>query len=144
MTTPQDAVPGSALGLPERGAGSLASWGSRIAALVIDWCAAMAVAMLLFGPGVLGEGGWRRWAILGVFFVEKALLTALTGGSFGQLLRGIGVIRVDGGRLGWWRPIVRTALICLALPALLIGADRRSITDLGLGAAVVNRRPAVN
>lgn len=100
----------------------------------------MIVAVGVFGTGVLTDQGWRAWMILAVFFVEKALLTALTGSSFGQLLAGVGVTRTDRSAVGWWRPVVRAALICLVLPALVIGAERRSLADLALGTVVVRRR----
>ena len=41
---------------------------------------------------------------------------------------------------GWWRSAVRTALKCLVIPAVIIGADRRGLDDLMLGTVVVNRR----
>lgn len=136
----EDRYPGESLGLPERGRGALASWRARIAALLIDWGASMVVAVSAFGVGVLRDGGWRAWMILAVFFVQKSLLTALVGGSFGQILARVAVARLDGGRLGWWRAVVRTALVCVVLPAVVIGAERRGLNDLLLGTVVVTRR----
>ena len=132
--------PGATIGLPESGRGSLASWRARIAALILDWGASMIVAVFLFGAGVLREGGWRAWMILVVFFVQSSVLSALTGGSFGQLLARIGIARLDGQRLGWPRALARAALICLVLPTVVIGAERRALNDLLLGTVVVNRR----
>ena len=100
----------------------------------------MAVAMGAFGVGVLTEHGWKAWMVLTVYFVQKALLTALTGSSFGQLVSRIGVTRVDGRPIGAVRAIVRSALVCLVLPAAVIGPDRRGLDDLLLGTVVVNRR----
>ncbi|QLQ16620.1 MAG: RDD family protein [Micropruina sp.] len=132
--------PGQSLGLPARGRGSLASWRSRIAALLVDWAASMVLAVALFGVGVLRESGWRSWMILAVFFVQKAVLSALAGGSFGQLLARIGVIRLDGRPLGFVRALARAAMVCVVLPAVVIGAERRGLDDLVLGTVVVNRR----
>ena len=132
--------PGQSIGLPEHGRGSLASWFARIAALILDWGASMIVAVTLFGVGVLRDGGWRAWMILAVFFVQTTLLTALTGGSFGQLLARIGIVRLDGQRLGWPRAAARAAMICLILPTVVIGAERRALNDLVLGTVVVNLR----
>lgn len=131
--------PGASLGLPESGAGSLASWWSRIAALILDWGSSMVVAVFLFGTPVLTGGGWRAWMVLATFFVESAVLTALVGGSFGQLLARIRVIRIDGEQLGWPRALARAGLICLVLPTVVIGAERRALNDLLLGTVVVNR-----
>jgi uncharacterized RDD family membrane protein YckC len=141
VTEPTEtAHPGASIGLPQTGRGSLASWRARIAALVLDWGASMVVAVFLFGTGVLRDGGWRAWMILAVFFVQSAVLSALTGGSFGQLIARIGIVRLDGQPLGWPRAVARAALICLVLPTIVIGAERRALNDLLLGTVVVNRR----
>lgn len=100
----------------------------------------MVVAIALFGWGVMNESGWRSFMILAVFFVQSSFLTALTGGSFGQLIAGIGVVRLDGRQLGFWRPVVRTAMKCVVIPILVVGAERRHLADLVLGTAVVRRR----
>lgn len=132
--------PGELIGLPATGKGSLASWRSRIAALLVDWAASMFVATGAFGTGVMRGHDWRIWMPYVVFFVESAVLTALVGGSFGQLLARVAVVRLDRQPLGWWRPVVRTALKCAILPALVMGGDRRGVDDLMLGTVVVNRR----
>lgn len=136
----EEQFPGESIGLPERGPGSLASWGSRVAALVVDWAASMVLAVAFFGTRVMTEPGWPAFMILAVFFVESTLFTITVGGSFGQLLARIGIIRLDGKPVLWWQAIVRCGLKCLVLPAAVIGAERRSITDLLLGTVVVNRR----
>lgn len=135
-----DLYPGESLGLPQAGRGSLASWLARVGAMIGDWAASMVVAIALFGMDVMTGSGWKSFMILAVYFVQASLLTIFAGGSFGQLIARIGIVRVDGSPLGWWRPIVRTALKCLVIPALVVGAERRAITDLVLGAVVVNRR----
>lgn len=132
--------PGEELGLPPQGRGSLASWGSRITALILDWAACMAVAVGFFGDGVLTGGGWRAWMILTVFFVESTVLTAVAGGSFGQVITRIAVVRLDRQPLGLPRALLRAALVSLALPALVIGPHRRGLQDLMAGTVVVNRR----
>lgn len=131
--------PGSSLGLPASGRGSLASWRSRIAALIIDWAASMAVATLLVGTGALYGGGWRGFVVLAVYVVEKALLTWLASGSFGQLLARVAVVRVEGGPIGAWRAVVRAVMVGLVIPTVVVGAERRGLDDLVLGTVVVNR-----
>lgn len=137
-----DAVdhPGAALGLPASGRGALASWRARLSALVIDWGASMAVAVGAFGGGVFEPNSWRSFMVLAVFFVQKALLTAFVGSSFGQLITGVGVTRVGGGPVGLFRAVARAAMVCLVVPAVVIGPDRRALDDLALGTVVVNRR----
>ncbi len=135
-----DPYPGETLGLPPTGRGALASWWARIAALIIDWAASMALAVILFGVGVLREPGWRSWMILAVFFVQSSVLVGLAGGSFGQILARIGVARLDGRPIGVLRGLARQAMICLVLPTIVIGAERRALNDLVLGTVVINRR----
>jgi uncharacterized RDD family membrane protein YckC len=135
-----DGYPGERLGLPPDGRGSLASWRSRVAALVLDWAACMAVAVGFFGTGVLTGGGWRAWMILATFFVQSTVLSWLAGGSFGPLICRIGVVRLDRVPLGLPRAVLRAALVSLALPPLVIGPDRRGLHDLAAGTAVVHRR----
>ena len=140
MASASEAYPGRRLGLQPEGRGSLASWRARIGALIIDWAACMAVAVGLFGSAVLTGGGWRAWMILTVFFVESTVLSWLAGGSFGQLLSRIAVVRLDMKPLGLPRALLRAFLVSLALPALIISTDRRGLHDLAAGTVVINRR----
>jgi uncharacterized RDD family membrane protein YckC len=135
-----EAYPGSRLGLPQTGKGSLASWRSRVAALILDWAASMAIAVGFFGSGVLSGGGWRAWMTLTVFFVESSLLGAVAAGSFGQLICKIGIARLDGKPLGFPRAVLRAFLVSLAIPPLIIGPDRRGLQDYAAGTVVTNRR----
>ena len=135
-----DSYPGQRLGLPREGRGSLAPWQSRITALVVDWAASMGVAVLLFGFGVLGSTGWRTWMIMAVFFVESAVLSALFSGSLGQLATRIAVVRLDRQPLGLLRSGLRAALVCLIIPALVVGADRRGLHDVAANTVVIKRR----
>lgn len=132
--------PGQGLGLPATGRGSLASWSSRVGALVLDWAASMAVAVTFIGSGVLTSSDWRAWMILAVFFVESAVLSAVAGGSFGQLLARIAVYRLDARPLGFARALLRAGLVSLALPPLILGPDRRGLHDIAAGTVVINRR----
>ena len=136
----EEPYPGQRLGLPVAGHGSLATWGARIFALVIDWAACMGVAVLLFGPSVMTGSDWRAWMILTAFFVQSTLLSWLAGGSLGQLVCRLAVVRLDRKPLGIARAVLRAALVSLALPALVIGPDRRGLQDLAAGTVVINRR----
>ena len=135
-----EAYPGSRLGLPGTGKGSLASWRSRVAALILDWAACTAIAVGFFGSDALGGNGWRAWMTLTVFFVESSLLGAVAAGSFGQLVCRIGIARLDGRPLGFPRAVLRAFLVSLAIPPLIIGPDRRGLQDYAVGTVVTNRR----
>ena len=137
---PAEPYPGQQLGLPEDGRGSLAGWRARVAALLLDWAASMAVAVGLFGTQVVTGSGWQAWMTLATFFVESTLLVTVASGSFGQLICRIAVVRLDTKPVGFPRAALRQALICLALPPLIIGADRRGLQDLAATTVVVNRK----
>jgi uncharacterized RDD family membrane protein YckC len=132
--------PGRELGLPESGRGSLASWRARVAAILLDWAACMALAVILFGTGVLTERGWRSFMILAIFFVQSSLLVTVASGSFGQLICRIAVVRLVPKPVGPARATLRAALVSLGLPALIIGPNRRGLQDLAADTVVVNRR----
>jgi uncharacterized RDD family membrane protein YckC len=122
--------PGERLGLPEHGPGSVAGWGRRLLALVVDWFGSLMAAGVFLGTGVWAGGGSAQWAPLLVFAVERWLLTSLTGGSAGQLVTRIRVVRVDGSRLGPGRALLRTVLLCLVIPAVIYNRDQRGLHDL--------------
>lgn len=132
--------PGQELGLPQSGPASLASWKSRITALVLDWAFSMLLAWAIFGPAAIWGNDWRSFTILGIFFVQSSILTALAGGSFGKLITRIGVIRLDNQPIGFLRAVARQFMVCLVIPPLVIGVHRRALTDLTVGTVVVNRR----
>ena len=133
---------GQRLGLPEQGPGSVAPFGRRIGALLIDWLASILIVRLAF-PGLASDpssNGAYSLAVLAVFGIEVAILTGLIGSSFGQRLLGLGVVRVVGGRLGFGRSIVRTALLCLAVPALIWDRDARGLHDKAVGSVCIRVR----
>ena len=61
----------------------------------MDWFASILVAGAIVGQGVLSSHGWEAWMPLLVFLVEGSVLTPLVGGSFGQLLLRVAVVRLD-------------------------------------------------
>ena len=130
---------GQRLGLPARGPGAVAGWGRRVAALVVDWLASLLVAGAIAGPGVTSSQGWEAWLPMLVFLVEAGFLTALLGGSFGQLVLRVVVVRVDNRPVSLLRALGRTLLICLVVPPLVFDRDRRGLHDL-LARTVTLRR----
>ena len=77
--------------------------------------------------------------MLGVFVLESAVLTALIGGSFGQVATRLRVVRVDGpgGNVDLLRSLGRQVLIALVIPPLVFRQDGRGLHDLMAGSAVV-------
>jgi len=135
--------PGRDFGLPEFGAGSVAGWSRRLAALLIDWfaCSAIAIAFLYHPSAghysdVLVQP--KLWTPV-IFGVEDVLLTGLTGVTIGKRLLGIRVIRVDQGPVGLVRAFVRTLLLLLVVPAMMMDRDLRGLQDKAAGTIVVRR-----
>ena len=119
------------------GPGVAAGLGRRAAAIAIDWLVALLLARLI--PGAEYGTGDYALATLAIFAAEIVIFTWLTGSSFGQRILGIAVVSESGGRLALWRIIVRTALICIVIPALVYDSQRRGLQDLAVGSRVVMR-----
>ncbi len=129
--------PGERLGLPEHGRGAVAGWGRRLLALLVDWFGSMMVVGAFAGTDLWAGRGAVQWAPLAVFAAERWVLTSLAGGSVGQLVARIRVVRVDGGPLGPGRALLRTALVCLVIPPVVYNPDQRGLHDLAAGSVAV-------
>ena len=127
MTDPgEQRWPGERLGLPETGRRSIARLPRRILALALDWLVASVISILAFPVGPWETNGFTT---LGIFAVLQVLLLVVASGSIGHLAVGIRLVPLTGGRLRLWQPVVRTLLLCLAVPALVWNADQRGLHD---------------
>ena len=131
--------PGERLGLPEDGPGSVAGWGRRALALVIDWFACKLVLTVFIGGAAWSGDGLSQAAPMLMYLVEAALLTALVGGSFGQLVARVAVVRLDNRPVNLLQALLRTALICLVIPPLVFNMDQRGLHDLAVKTVTVRR-----
>jgi uncharacterized RDD family membrane protein YckC len=119
--------PGQRFGLPRSGPGSVAGIGRRFGALLIDWVACAVIAM-----GVLGgdkDLAKVQYLTLAIFAAETYLLTALTGYTLGKRLLGLRVARVDGVPVGLVMGLIRTVLLLLVVPPLVLDKDLRGLHD---------------
>lgn len=120
-----------------------ASWGRRVLALVIDWIASILVVVGIVGFGRYLDDPSSGWWVLGAFAAQVTLLTVLAGGSFGQLICGVRVLREDGRRLPAIPTLLRTLLICLVVPPLVFqSASGRGLHDLWTRSAAYDARSA--
>lgn len=126
--------PGERLGLPESGPRSIARPGRRIAALAIDWALASGLSLALFPTGP-----WRTdgFVTLGLFAGIQLLFLLVVNGGVGHLILGMRVVPLNPGRLAPWRPLVRTLLVCLFVPAVIMDADQRGLHDRLAGTILV-------
>lgn len=111
-------------------------------AIVIDWFASIGVVILFIGFDGWVEDPAAGLYTLGIFVLQSAVLTALAGGSFGQLVTRLRVIRYDGvpRPIDLIRALVRQVLIALVIPPLVFRPDGRGLHDMAVGSAVVRLR----
>ncbi len=137
---------GERLGLPAEGPGSVAGFGRRLGALMIDWVASLLLVRLAFSnlvptsANASGTNSGYSLMVLVVFGLEVAVFTWLASSSFGQRIVGLSVVRVDGSRLGLGRACVRAALLCLVVPAVVWDRDSRGLHDKAVGSVCVKAR----
>jgi uncharacterized RDD family membrane protein YckC len=118
------AYPGERLGRPEEGPRSLASFGRRLVALVVDW-----VVALLIAGGLLRHVPVGQFGPLLVLLVENVVLVGIAGATLGHRLLGLRVERLDGSAPGFVRAVIRSVLLCLAIPPLVLDTDQRGLHD---------------
>jgi len=137
VTTPADTNanqwPGERLGLPETGARSIGRLGRRVIAILIDW----GVAYLLSWAFFPTELGTDPFVTLAIFAGLQYVFLVVVSGSLGHLLVRLRVVPLAGGYLGLWRPLVRTLLLCLGIPALIWDRDQRGLHDKAAGTVLV-------
>ncbi|WP_455905631.1 RDD family protein [Microbacterium sp.] len=126
--------------MPQTGTGSIARPGRRIGALLIDYIAATIIATGFLGYdqfALPAEAGLTMFAPMGVFALLQILFIPTAGGSPGHRILGMRVVRLGGGWVGVWRPIVRTLLIVVVIPAVIWDADQRGVHDKVTGLVLI-------
>jgi uncharacterized RDD family membrane protein YckC len=123
--------PGRRLGLPQSGPRSVARFGRRLAAIAIDWLLAVLVSLAFFS--------YDGWATLAIFAVAQIVFLITLNGSIGHLIVGLRVVPMSGGWIGVLRPIGRTLLLCIVLPAVIWDRDQRGMHDRLAGTVLVRR-----
>ncbi|MHA6694582.1 RDD family protein [Homoserinimonas sp. A520] len=123
--------PGERLSLPESGPRSVARPGRRIAALAIDFALAALLSAVFFQ--------YNGLASTLIFAITQIVFITLVAGGIGHLLVGLRVVPITGGWIGWWRPVVRTVLVCAVIPPLIWDSDQRGLHDKIAGTVLVRR-----
>jgi len=132
--------PGERLGLPESGPRSIGRTGRRIGALLIDYVAATIIATGFLGFdqfALPSEAGITQFAPMFVFALLQIIFIPVVGGSPGHRILGMRVVRIDGSWIGLWRPIVRTLLLVLVIPAVIWDGDQRGLHDKIVGTVLI-------
>lgn len=103
--------------------------GRRIIALAIDWALAYAASALFFQT----DG----FAMTLIFIVLQIVFIPTIGGSIGHRLVGLRVVPLTGGWVGLWRPMVRSLLLGIVIPALVWDSDQRGFHDKVAGTVLI-------
>jgi uncharacterized RDD family membrane protein YckC len=123
----------------ESGVGSVAGFGSRLLAFVVDAALANLIAVIVDGGYQRGER--QSLVIAGAFLLIELVFVALAGQTPGMRVAGIGVVRYDGqGRAAWRWVLLRTALLATVLPALFVDSSGRAMHDRAAGTVMVRTR----
>ncbi|WP_233205919.1 RDD family protein [Cryobacterium sp. Y82] len=128
---PPSKWPGERLGLPQRGPNSIGRPGRRMLGFAIDWAIAIGVSKVFFN--------YDPAANLIIFVILQIVFIPTIGASIGHRLVGLRIISIHGGWVGLWRPIVRSVLLGIALPALVWDSDQRGFHDKIAGTALIRR-----
>lgn len=117
----------------------MAPLGRRIAALFLDGIVAQIIAMGLLGY-VQGAGGPGTFKPLLVVLVMNMLMVGTGGYTIGHRLLGLRVDACPSGYAGFLRALVRSVLLCLAVPPLIVDRDGRGLHDRLAGTVIVRNR----
>lgn len=117
---------GEQLGLPQEGPGSIARPGRRLGALAVDWGLCLLIAYGLITDGY--DPRTANWTLL-VFLVLGVLTVGTVGSTPGKRVFGLRVVALGTGTVNPLRALLRTVLLCLALPALIWDRDGRGLHD---------------
>lgn len=113
--------PGQRLGRPESGPGSIARFTPRAGALLIDWVICSLISVAFFD--------YNGFATLLIFLVEQILFVGFFGYTIGHRLLRMQVQTLDGKPAGYLTAVIRSVLVCLVVPALIIDVDQRGLQD---------------
>jgi uncharacterized RDD family membrane protein YckC len=115
--------------MPQTGPGSVARPGRRILGLVVDWAIASLLSFAFFH--------YDGWATLGIFALLQYVFIPTIGGSIGHRVVGLRLVALNGTWVGLWRPLVRTVLLCIVIPAVVWDSDQRGFHDKVAGTVLM-------
>ncbi|MEV5409254.1 RDD family protein [Thermopolyspora sp. NPDC052614] len=128
------AYPGERLGLPEHGSGSVAGIGRRLGALMVDWL----LCVWAIAQGLLRlDAMTASWVGMAIFAAEYILVAGTTGSTLGMRLFGIRLATLTPRRPYFVAILIRTVLLCLAVPALIFDRDQRGLHDRAAGTVAI-------
>lgn len=135
-----DAPHGSAETADDTAPGTPAAYGKRFVALVIDWILCLLIGLVVARlTGIFTAPADRGMWALPVLAVEYGIFVGLFGQTPGMRLARIRCAPVDAdGVIGIPRALLRGVLLCLLVPALIIGAGGRGWHDRAAGSIMIH------
>lgn len=122
---------------PDEG-GDRAPLGRRLVAIVVDWVACLLITHGLIGRVVELSPEAFSFGPLALLFLLNLAGVTLGGATFGHRLLGLRVVPMVGEWVTPLRAAVRAALLCLAIPAMIvISDDGRGLHDRAAGTKIV-------
>lgn len=132
--------PGMRFGMPPAGPGSMGRFGRRFIAVAVDWALCTLIAAALFDVPLVGlRTGAQDLIPLAIFALENVLLVGTAGATVGHRLLGLRVVTLGPGRALFPAAVIRTALLCLVVPAVVWDRDGRGWHDRMAGTVVARR-----
>lgn len=110
----------------------VASLPKRIIALMIDWSAASAISFGFFN--------YHALATLAIFAGLTVVSLATLSATPGHLLLGLAVRRPGRRPAGPVAALVRTAMLCLVIPAVVWSGDGRGLHDVAARTTITEIR----
>lgn len=137
-TSPPKPAAGAGASYPDSGPGSIAGFGARLLAFLIDGILADLLALVVDG---FNNSGWHAFLSYIFFLLIEAVFLPLAGQTPGMRIVGIAVLRADGGgrpAIKW--ALFRTLLVAVVAPALVIDGTGRAMHDRAAGTVMVHTR----
>jgi hypothetical protein len=110
--------------------------GRRFGALLADWLLCVLVSTFFADPRT---SGWPPVVVLVVVHTVFVGLFGQTPGMFLTRLRCVSI--ADGGAIGLFRALLRSVLLVLVVPALIMDGLRRGLHDRAAGSIVLLAPP---
>ena len=98
--------------------------------LAIDWAIAVGISWLI----THSFSDWTRYPIFAA--IQIVSIWAL-GGTIGHRLTGLRLSALPGAQPALWRPVVRSVLLAVVIPALVWDSDQRGFHDKIAGTVLV-------
>lgn len=112
-------------------------FGRRILGIAIDWAACLAITFGLVGQVTdIGPTAQSFYPLV-ILFLEHAILVPFAAWSLGHRLLRMAVVPVTRPQTSILQGVIRAALLCLVIPAVITDADGVGLHDRAAGTRIV-------